>query len=173
MPQVQERTKSNKGTATCNKCRKPIIAGEKYYKWAFRYGPKNTRHVACGRPRQSELTQSKMSGVYAAVEAAEDAIAIATEAADIASALTDAAQGISDVKSEYEDSLSNMPDGLQQGDIGQQIQEKIDELDNFVSTLESAASDIESDEKDEEEDDVDWLEGLKQQASDALSELSI
>ena len=77
MPRVTTRTKNRGGRDRhCGRCGEVIKPGEKYYTWAFRYGGSRFN---CYRhhPRQSELTQSKMSGVYAAIESAQDAIAAA------------------------------------------------------------------------------------------------
>lgn len=75
---VSTKTKSTAGKPyTCNKCGKGIKPGQKYYQWQHRHAQPSRRHVECGYPRQSELCTGKMSGVYAAVESVEDAVAIA------------------------------------------------------------------------------------------------
>lgn len=182
MPRVNVKTKNRAGKLyNCGRCSDPIKAGERYYEWSFRYGGTRRQHEKHGRPKQSQLTQSKMSGVYAACEDAEAAIAAAGSTEDIAAALNDCASAVSDVKSEYEDGLSSLPQGLQDaGGPGGQTQEKIDALDEFASELESVASDIENEtfvpvenETDEDSAAADWLEGLRSQAIDALGALSI
>jgi hypothetical protein len=182
MARAHLKTKNKAGQPyNCCRCAGKIVAGEKYYEWKFRYGGQYRQHASHGSPKQSQLTQSKMSGVYAAVETAEDNIDQADCAADIAAALNDCASGVGDVRDEYQSGIDNMPEGLQQGSVAQESQEKIDALQEFCDNLESVASEIESEsepeetENDETLDEVkaDWLEGLRQQAHDALAELSI
>lgn len=116
-----------------------IKRGDTYYSWEFRYGGV---HRSKTYPRPSQLTQSKMSGAYAAREAMEDDVNAATEPSDIENALNECAGAIRDVASEYEDSLSNMPDSLQQSSTGEDIQAKIDALEEYAQALEDAAGEV-------------------------------
>ena len=52
-----------------------IKKGDTYYKWSIRMGRGGHTFISKTPPRPSQLTQSKMSGAYAAVEAVEDVIA--------------------------------------------------------------------------------------------------
>lgn len=151
MPRVSEKKKNNAGQPYgCDRCPEKIKPGDKYFEWSFRYGGTHRQHISHGKPKQSQLTQSKMSGVYSAVETAEDAIGTADEASDIAQALEECASGVDSVKDEYQDGLDSLPDGLRDaGGPGGQTQERIDNLGSFVDALQSAASDIESEEFDE------------------------
>jgi len=118
-----------------------VKKGDIYYKWAFRFGGE---HKSAKYPRPSQLTQSKMSGAYAAQEALEDSLAAATCIDDITSAISDACDAIRDVANEYEESLSNMPEGLQQGPTGEEIQEKVDGLYEWADQLESSSGEVEA-----------------------------
>src|SRR3954464_10047336 len=74
VPRVYTQKKSSRGAERrCGRygCGKVIEPGESYFQFSFRYGG---THYRCAehRPRQSELTQSKMSAVYAAIEDAGD-----------------------------------------------------------------------------------------------------
>lgn len=146
---VSLKTK-NKGikhaTYRCQRCSDPIKAGDEYYEWKFKHAEPSRQHKTHGAPRQSQLCNGKMSGVYAAVEGVEDDIKAARNSRDIgglADVLNSAAEEVRNVKDEYESGLSNMPDSLQQSSTGEQIQEKIDALETFADELESAASDVE------------------------------
>jgi hypothetical protein len=68
MPRVGQSKKSKAGVDIgCDKHGKPIQVGETYYHWKFLYGPKKRRATwRAVTQKGSELTQSKMSGVYAA-----------------------------------------------------------------------------------------------------------
>lgn len=74
MPRVFKKKKIKLGAdRSCGRCGKKIEPGEEYLSWSFRYGG---THFRCldHPPRRSELTQSKLSEVYAAQESAEDEI---------------------------------------------------------------------------------------------------
>jgi uncharacterized protein YukE len=139
-------TKIKRGKAlTCRKCQKEIIAGQQYYRWEFRYGPACVQHVACGYPKASQLTQSKMSTAYAAIETAEDVLNGTIECVeDIAAVLNDCAGEIRSVADEYQEGIDNMPEGLQQGAVAQESEEKIEQLNSFADSLEEKAGEIES-----------------------------
>lgn len=179
MARVNTATKSNRGKAiSCNKCQKPIEVGQEYFFWQFAYSPKRTRHVSCGKPKPSELTQSKLSAAYAAIESCEESLPGLDEAADIASALRDCAQEIDNVRQEYQDGLDNMPDGLRDAAENGQTGETMQSLEDFQQNLESAADDIEGEDAPEEADDGEeleetrenWISGLRDRAIDSLSD---
>lgn len=156
MPKVIETKKIARGKdVTCEKCHTKIEVGEMYYKWEFRYGGAHSQHVKCGRPRPSQLTQSKMSGAYAALESAEDQLNAAglDEPGDIASILNSCAEEIGNVADEYQEGIDNMPEGLQQGATAQESEEKINNLNDFKDNLESVASDIEGETFEFDEDE--------------------
>jgi len=183
MPRVTGKTKNSAGVPyDCVKCSEKIRAKEPYYEWSFRYGGTYRQHQSHGRPKPSQLTQSKMSGVYSAIEGAEDDIAAADTAEDISLALNTCADEVDAVKDEYQSSIDNLPEQFQSSTP---IQEKVDALDEFISALQNAASDIEGDEFEDDEPEEDdpkhdeWenkrsehIEGLRQQAYDALGEFN-
>lgn len=151
MPRVSTKTKSKGGKAEsyrCDSCPEPILPKQQYYEWSFRYGGTHRQHVSCGPVKQSQLTQSKMSGVYAAVEAAEAEIASAEDNDALAAALETCADSVDEVKDEYQESLDNMIS--QDGSIAQEVQEKIETLESFADELRNATFD-EFDEEEPEE----------------------
>lgn len=130
-------------TLACEKCHRPIEKGEQY-RW-FTVGYRSRyKHVRCMRsecsPRQSEMTPSKMAGVYAAIEGAEDALdALAAgdpedDASSIREAVTGAAEGIEEVADEYREAADASPTGLV---FGEDLNEKADEISDAASELES------------------------------------
>lgn len=127
MPKVHHVKAARKADPQCG-----IQVGDEYYWWEFRHGG---THKSKTPPRPSQLTQSKMSSAYAAMEALEDVLAGATCPEDIKSALDDAAQGLRDVAGEYEESYDSMPEGLQNGPAGESIQEKIEWLNSCADEL--------------------------------------
>jgi hypothetical protein len=184
MARATRKTKNKAGEPySCCRCADKIIAGQDYYEWKFRYGGQYRQHALHGAPKQSHLTQSKMSGAYAAIEAAQEALVSAACAEDIAAALNDCASGIEDIHSEYQDGLDNMPDGLREAAESGETGERMQALEEFKDELESVASDIEGDSEPTDEDGAegdtdddkvsDWLEDLKQKASDALGSFSM
>lgn len=167
MPRVNSAKKSSRGKdIRCEACGKSITAGQEYYFWEFRYGGKHNQHKACGMPKASQLTQSKLSAAYSAIESAEkqlndftvndadgkfDLDTAKSAPADIANILNECASEIESVRDEYQESLDNMPDGTQDGAVGSEIQEKIENLESFVSDLQDAANDIENEEFESED----------------------
>lgn len=140
---VKLKTK-NKGikqeTYPCRKCSEPIKAGEKYYEWKHRHADPSRQHSTHGAPKQSELCTGKMSGVYAANEALEEAIA-SGDHGGLADALTSCAESVREVAQEYEDNRSNMPESLQDGTVGSEMEEKANSLNEYADELENAAGD--------------------------------
>ena len=150
MPRVSTKKKNSAGLPyDCCRCSNKITAGNQYYEWSFRYGGTYRQHVSHGNPKQSQLTQSKLSGAYAAIESAEEAVGTAESVEDLIFALEECASEIDGVADEYQDSFDAIPENLQQGSPAQEMQEKIEALQSFSEELNSAAGDLE--EFDEEE----------------------
>jgi hypothetical protein len=156
---VSLRTKRIKATEfKCNRCSEPIKVGEQYFEWKHNHAPVSRRHAQHGRPRTSELCTGKMSGVYAATEALEDAIAAGRASDDISGledALNECASSVREVAEEYENNVSNMPDSLQSSPTAEDMQEKASQLNEFADALESAASELDTDIEDEPEQTLD------------------
>lgn len=186
MPRVSAKKKNKAGEPyACDRCTEKIVAGQGYYEWSFRYGGTHRQHTSHGAPKASQLTQSKMSAAYAAIESAEDSIAGADNVEDIRSALEECASEIENVKDEYQESRDNMPEALQDGPTGEEIGEKVEALESFAGELSDAASNLEEF-GEEEPDDADsdehtaWqerydehLEEQRTAAEEALGNLSI
>lgn len=134
MPRVHYVKKAQKDNEVVKK-------GQPYYWWEFRHGGV---HKSAKPPRQSQLTQSKMSGAYAAGEALSDAVAAATDPQDIVSALEDAAASVREVAEEYRESVSNMPESLQESPVAEECNNKADELDAWADDIESAQGEVEA-----------------------------
>lgn len=145
MPRVNVVKKARKSQGTCGKCGDELKAGEPYRWWEFRYGGARKRCMkpTCS-PRPSDLTQSKMAGVYQAQESASDSLHSATTVEDIAQSLRDAAEGIKEVAEEYRESASNIESGMNTRTYQcDELEEKADELETWADELESKADDIE------------------------------
>lgn len=140
---VHLRTKRIKATKfSCNRCDKPIIAGQAYYEWKHNHAPVSRRHQEHGAPKQSELCTGKMSGVYAATEALEEAITSArnsNDASGLEDALNECASSVREVGEEYSSNIDNMPESLQNGSTAEDMREKADALEAFADALENAA----------------------------------
>jgi hypothetical protein len=134
--ETKKRNKGGKRTYQRSRCQQDILAGEEYYTWAFRYGGRRWRHVKCGYPRQSELTQSLMSDVYATIEMLED-LPEDAPLEDLVSAMQDISASAEDVAQQYRDAAEHF------GGEGENA-ERADELENWQSEVENAASELES-----------------------------
>lgn len=148
MAKVETVAKARKSPGNCCGCGETIAVGSPYKYVAFRYGGKR---IKCGKCnfRQSELTQSKMSGVYAAQESAEEAIEGWDpgdgNVEDLKSALEQAADEIRSVADEYAEA------GEAMGGAGEEMTDKGLELESFADDVASAADDLEDFEFEEEE----------------------
>lgn len=131
MPRVTTRTKSRRGRdIRCGRCGKPIEPGQSYFTWAFRYGGPRYR-CAEHRPRPSELTQSKMAEVLAAIEEAEDAMQSAESVQEIIDAVEAVAQTAHDVAYEYEAAAEPFGQSGENQERYEMLEEYADGLDNF------------------------------------------
>lgn len=174
MPRVHEQKKAKVGKVyQCAKCGKDIEPGALYYSWSFRYGGTYRQHKACGYPKSSQLTQSKMSSAYAAIESLEATFKglhgpkeTRSDLNDLESAVTDCIAELESVRDEYQDSFDAMGDNLQNADTGQQVQEKIDALEETINNLQSAIDTIQGVEEDAE-DFEDQREAAIEEAENA------
>ncbi len=127
-------------------CDHVIKPGETYYHWTPRYSGK---HVRCSKhyPRASELTSSKLSGVYAAQEAVSDTAGLVREGGDLSDLIDELrsqAEEVNGVRDEYQESYDNMEQAFPSGcPTMEEIQEKIDGCETFAQNLEQAADEVE------------------------------
>jgi hypothetical protein len=158
---TRARTKhADQGHYQCSKCQEDILPGQERYEWSFRYGGTNRRHVSCGMPRQSELTQSKMAQVYAATEAVEDLLATDFEEDDLRSALETAVEEIRQVVSEYEEAAEHF------GGEGENA-ERASELDGYADEIERVdVTEYVQDDRSKDE----WRDELRSEVESALSQ---
>lgn len=147
-------------TLVCDKCGKNIDKGTTY-QWAQVGwgGRKIARCMSC-EIRRSEITTSKLQGVYASTENAEDALnALNTGSAEvrdglveeIESILSECADGWREVASEYEDAVDAVGDAF-----GEQMQTRLESIESAADELESWSADSdEPDSCDEHSESVD------------------
>lgn len=173
-----------------------IQVGDSYYTYSrkmSRGGITYFKHVACGYPRPTQLSNRKTAVIEEALldaswpTASFDSTDLAGQAesflADVKSVVEEIAGVIRDVGQEYQDSFDNMPENLQQGDTGQALETVAQEMDSKADDLESW--DPTSDEPDWPEPDDDdrdayvdacqqafesWADDVLSEAQDATSE---
>lgn len=162
MPRVytyktRARTKhAENGYYHCSKCGNDILPGQERYEWSFRYGGTYRRHVTCGMPRQSELTQSKMGEVYAATEALEDLMSGEFTLSDLEEAVNQAADEIRQVASEYEEAAEHF------GGQGENA--------DRASDLEAYADEIEQAQLPDDQAHEGWEDEARSAVEDAISQ---
>lgn len=169
MPRVTVKKKNRAGAdRECGRCGDGIEPGQEYRSWSFRYGGTHYRCMKPGcRPRQSELTQSKMSEVYSAVEEAEETLkgdASTITVADIRDAVSEAAEAVGAVAEEYREA-----DQAFGGQGATESAERADELEDFASALDNFSPEEETDE-DSEAEAAEKVEAAKEAAYEALGE---
>lgn len=134
-----------------------IAAGESYYWWQFKNGPK---HISKERPKQSQLTQSNYLGqLYSIQEQIDD---IKCDSPDDLESVVDAIKSdLESLKEETEGSLENMPESLQSSPTGELLQERIDALDSAISEFENIdCSDYEEPEETDLKEEIAEEEGI-------------
>lgn len=155
MPRVLRQKKINRGKELrCPRCpegQQVIGPGDEYLKWSFRYGGTHVRCVL-HPPRRSELTQSKMSEVYASIEGAEEDIRKAESIEEVTGAIESVSETTQEVAMEYSDAAEAF------GGEGENA-ERAEELESWGSDLDSFYPD--------EDDD---LEEIKSEAEELLNE---
>ena len=189
MARVYTQTaRSSKFDRRCLACGEPIAPGQLMFTWSPRFSGKQYRHVSCGYPRPTQLSNRKTAQVQEAAEDALSAVAgwapdlpetdndqteLELDVSDLESLLEDAAQSAEDVADEYEDGVSNMPDNLQYSPTADAMNEVAQELRDWADNLRSP--DFETTVYAEDDDDPDWqqawddaVEAARQVASDAL-----
>ncbi len=152
-----------------------IKKGQQYWHWAFFRGPKQ---MSATPPRRSQTTGSgKLSNLYAAEEALEDAIAAATEPADVASALEDAATAADECATEYDDAISNLQEAFQGGCPAiEEAEEVKGNIETWKDELDTAKGEVEgldaSDYQEGVEDYADLSPEKQEEMLDAAKELA-
>lgn len=166
MTRVQFVKSARKPAGSCGRCRVEIQPGMGYYWIAFFRGPK---HVRCEKPecrfRKSETVQSKLSAVYAAQEAAEEALK-AWDRKDheaLQEIVTSCGDTVREVYDEYEDAANEHPN------LASQTEEVRSSLDSIASNLESFSVD----EWDEDAETQEaWAERVFGEAEEMIGRIS-
>lgn len=174
-----------KPNLTCGKCGKEIEPGMPY-KWvqpksSVYGGSKRYRCDTCPGWRQSELTSSKMAGVYSAQEQLDDQLGSCESVDDFMALRDDLADQIESVGEEYKEAAQNIVDGFGHETMqSDELEEKGDSLIEWAEEIRNVDFDEEPDEPDEEPDedsDEDeretWLSEMQDRLSDALAECPV
>jgi DNA-directed RNA polymerase subunit M/transcription elongation factor TFIIS len=181
---VDDKTKP-KPNRTCGKCGKEIEPGMPYRWVQPKSGPyggtKRYRCMECPTWRESELTTSKMAGVYAAQEQVDDELYTCEEMGDLESLRDDVADQVEAVADEYEESAQNIVDGFgHETSMSEELADKASMLRDWAEDIRNVAFDDfdEPDEMpDDDEDDreatveeakEDWINEQRERLSDEM-----
>jgi hypothetical protein len=133
----------------CIKCGTEILPGQPYKWFANRIGRYSQRKNFCAncRIRPSDQTTSPhLQTIYAAQEAAEDALAQVPEATltDLAEIVREYANGVREASESYTESADNMEDGFgHETQQSEEIREKAEACESAADEIESMADEIE------------------------------
>lgn len=136
---VEDRTRP-KPMPRCGKCGKTIEVGQPY-KWVkTKSGPyggaKLIRCATCPTWKASELSQSKMAGVYAAGEQCDEQIGDCNEVEDLEALRDELADQVEAVADEYQESADNMVEGFgHETSSSDEIQQKAEELRGWAEDI--------------------------------------
>lgn len=154
MPRINKVSQARKDQGSC-RCGTEIKAGDAYQWIKFRYGGRRVKCSKCAF-RPSELTQSKLSAVYAAQEGLHDFLDgwTDTDVEEPRSEATNALDEIRAVQEEYEEAAEAM------GEAGESCvsRERADELESWADDLESAVDELA--EIEEGEDPNEWRDNV-------------
>lgn len=177
MPRVTTVKKARKEQGTCGKCGIELKAGDAYRWWKFRYGGKRFR---CTKPectpRASDLTQSKMSTVYAAQETMADVLAVwdSYELDDVKGDAEMCVDEIRGVGEEYQEAADNQREHFPESETADENEERANELEQWVSDLEDAINELEEFDGETNDDgdpvDEDAADSWRDEARSALSD---
>lgn len=155
MARVTHVKKAQKAQGTCEVCHAPIEVGQPY-KWCKprshrgAIGYKRKRHEGCRSWRPSETTSSgALAEVYAAQEAAEDALAAWDRETwqDLADILDNLAEGLRAGAEVWRESASNIEAGFGHAtSMSEELEGRADDLESQADDL-----DLNVEEWDEEE----------------------
>lgn len=178
MPRVKTSTKNRAGKVyKCGRCGRTIEPGEKYFSWSFRYGG-TQRRCAEHYPKQSELTQSIVGEIYAAVETAETEIEGAETVEDVNLAVQGVAEAARQVFDQYTEAAEPFQGGGASGERAEELEPWVDELEGFdpddsdPDTGERDAAIISEMEKDgfTRDDEAEWASVFDARVQDYVAE---
>jgi len=171
----------------CGKCGKEIEPGMAYRWVQPKSGPYGgtKRYICLDCPtwRQSELSSSKMAGVYAAQEQCDDDLYNCGDTSDLESLRDDLADQVEAVADEYDESAQNMVDGFgHETSMSDELVEKAESLRSWAEDIRSvyfeefSEDDVESvpdATESDHEDDVEqardeWLNEQRELLSDEM-----
>lgn len=138
---VEDRSKP-KPMPTCGKCGATIEVGQPY-KWVkTKSGPyggmTKYRCATCPTWRPSELSSSKMAGVYAAQEQCDDNAGDCQTRDDFEQLAVDIADQIDAVAEEYQESADNIEEGFgHETSMSDELRSKYDELTSWAEEIRS------------------------------------
>jgi hypothetical protein len=117
-----------------------IKAGDMYYTWSLKTGPRSSRtYRQLSPPRRSQLTTS---GFLQQLYDLEDQLSVITaeDIVDLTSQVEDLASQIRELGEEEQGKYDNMPEGLQQGDTGMLLEERAQAMEAWADELEQVCS---------------------------------
>lgn len=176
MPRVFRKMKNRGGhkvyQCSAPKCKmksRDVLPGQEYLTWKFNRGSRYFRHVECGMPRRSELSQSKMGPVW---DAADDFdIGTCTTPEDISAALSVVAEAARQVAQEYGEAAENIIMAFPSGNATSEACGATgDELDSWADALEAWEADPAEYDTEQFDTEEHWLEAIREQAQDLVNE---
>lgn len=166
MARVALRTDQGRSTRErlCATCRKPILLGDRYYKWVPRTGPRGgyVQHQTCGYPRPSQLSSAKTAQVQDLVQGFDPGEWETIE--DLVAMAEDIAQTAEDVADEYESGADSMPDNLQYSPTAEAMRDVAERLREYAEAIRAFTGE---DQPEDADDDA-----LQSWRDDQVSELS-
>lgn len=119
-----------------------IKAGDAYYWWQFRYGPK---HKSKTRPRRSQLTQSEYYGTIWEIEDELLEAARTRDPVEIASVAESLRDRVEELQNEIQDKMDSLEQAFPNGcPTSELLQERFDACEQAVQDLDTIKDAAES-----------------------------
>lgn len=171
MPRVFRKTKNRGGhhIYTCDKCGNEIEAGTDYLTWKFNRGSRYFRHPECGYPHRSELSHSKMGGLWDAVDDFD--VSGCASPDEIKEALEAVASAAREVATEYSEAVNNIEQAFPSGNnTSEACRATADELEGWADELEGWEPSEDYDGVETQGDEFErYLESCRDEAQDLVN----
>lgn len=171
MAKITNVTKARKAQGNCGRCGTPIAAGDPYRHASP--GFRSRKLVRCMKStcyfRQSELTTSKLAGVYEANETLEEELAGLGSEDDVETVESyrdTAADAIEDVAEEYRTASSEWAGGM---NSNEEWDEKAEEVSSYAEEIRG----IDVPDPDEHETHEEWVEAVIAEFDSVMSGCSL
>jgi len=160
------KTKGGKKTFICVGCHGEILPGERYSAWTLYRQPTRYRHLRCGPPTATQLSNSKMAQVEEAASAID--LGSCASPGEMSAELQGVADTARQVAEEYGESADSIEQSFPGSPTAEACRTAQEELDSWADDLEGWEPEDDEFNSENHADEEDWLEAECQSAQETL-----